>query len=638
MNLKRILLFVFLLSFGRPLLFGQSVSYPNERIRIPDMIDSSKKYIVRDPEKAIAYTTKLLEASIRQSDLDGQVNSYKLLGSIQYNAGNYKQALDYYTKVLDEIKKGYDDRKVYDIYKLIGLTDKALGNTQKSENDFKLYRQKANQYNDSTAMLDADNNIALQYIDNKQYDQAIQISKRNVQARNGSASNSSGNQYQQNAAASNLILGKAYYMKGEKANALNELNNSVSQENQTLRYEQKDASAIFKKSDSLVSNFSFQQSIQKDNSSNFTNALVNTANTDIGNKYLNENNTTDAIKYLEKSGSYKTLAIAYEKSGKYEKAIGAYKKYVQSLDEEINNRLTENRVSNQFNSTMDLMNKKVELLEKEKSISTKTIDLLKAEQGLQEEKVSNRNRIIWLFIILTLVMAVVIYFIVRTVNEKRTANLKLEMKSLRSQMNPHFVFNALNSVNSYISQNDERAANRFLSDFSMLMREVLNNAETDFITLTEEVNLLSHYLKLEHDRFNDKFDYSIQLDPDLNMEQIKIPSMLVQPFIENSIWHGLRYLEEKGHLELIIAIEKGQLIISVKDTGIGRKKSQEIKTKNQKNYRSIGIQNIYKRIDIIKQVYKIPVEISISDSNPLDMNGNTGTIVKISCPVKSIST
>ncbi len=203
------------------------------------------------------------------------------------------------------------------------------------------------------------------------------------------------------------------------------------------------------------------------------------------------------------------------------------------------------------------------------------------------------------------------------------------MKSLRSQMNPHFVFNALNSVNNFISENDERAANRFLSDFSMLMRKVLTNAEADFIPLTEEISLLQHYLKLEHDRFKDAFEYSFVIDDNLNTEQIQIPSMLVQPFVENAIWHGLRYLEQKGNLEINMKYEQNNLVISIKDDGIGRTYSQQLKTKNQKNYQSIGIKNIYKRVAIIKQLYKIPVAIDIQDASLANEKGYTGTIVTI---------
>ena len=113
-------------------------------------------------------------------------------------------------------------------------------------------------------------------------------------------------------------------------------------------------------------------------------------------------------------------------------------------------------------------------------------------------------------------------------------------------MNPHFIFNALNSVNGYIAKNDERKANRYLSDFSILMRAVLENSEKDFIPLNKEIELLQLYLKLEHSRFSDKFSYDIQIDSQVKITEFNIPPMLLQPYVENAIWHGLRYKEEIG--------------------------------------------------------------------------------------------
>ncbi len=115
-------------------------------------------------------------------------------------------------------------------------------------------------------------------------------------------------------------------------------------------------------------------------------------------------------------------------------------------------------------------------------------------------------------------------------------------------MNPHFIFNTLNSVNNFISKNDERSANRYISDFSKLMRKVLELAQEDLISLEQEIEMLSLYLKLEHLRFKDKFEYKINVEELMDTSDILIPPMLVQPFIENAIWHGLRYKESNGKL------------------------------------------------------------------------------------------
>jgi len=131
---------------------------------------------------------------------------------------------------------------------------------------------------------------------------------------------------------------------------------------------------------------------------------------------------------------------------------------------------------------------------------------------------------------------------------------------LRSQMNPHFIFNALNSVNSFISKNDERSANKYLSDFSKLMRMVMENSQQDFVSLNAEINILELYLGLEHFRFSEKFDFTFDVDSEIDKDAFEIPPMLIQPYIENAVWHGLRYKEQKGKLSIAIQLIENNTI------------------------------------------------------------------------------
>jgi LytS/YehU family sensor histidine kinase len=202
----------------------------------------------------------------------------------------------------------------------------------------------------------------------------------------------------------------------------------------------------------------------------------------------------------------------------------------------------------------------------------------------------------------------------RSNKQRRLANNLLALKSLRTQMNPHFIFNALNSVNSFIAQNDERAANRYLTEFSTLMRSVLENSEEDFIPLEKEIELLQLYLKLEHSRFQDKFDYELTVDKQIDVGQFQIPPMLLQPYVENAVWHGLRYKEEKGFLKVeLLRKDEESIQIIITDNGIGRKKSTELKTEYQKKKRSKGMQNIKQRIAILNEMYKDKVDVFIED-------------------------
>ena len=189
-------------------------------------------------------------------------------------------------------------------------------------------------------------------------------------------------------------------------------------------------------------------------------------------------------------------------------------------------------------------------------------------------------------------------------------------------MNPHFIFNALNSVNSFIASSDERSANQYLTEFSQLMRAVLENSEQDFIPLEKEIELLQLYTKLEHFRFKDKFDYKITVDETIKISDFQIPPMLLQPYIENAVWHGLRYKAEKGHLWIDINKKsENEITITIADDGIGRERSKELKTDNQKKQNSKGMGNIKKRVTILNEMYKDKVDVYIDDYQAIDDKG-----------------
>lgn len=228
-------------------------------------------------------------------------------------------------------------------------------------------------------------------------------------------------------------------------------------------------------------------------------------------------------------------------------------------------------------------------------------------------------------LMVAILAAILIY---RNAIKTKTMSQLLTLKSLRSQMNPHFIFNALNSVNQFIALNDERAANKFLSEFSKLMRLVLDNSQQDFISLTEEKEIISLYLKLEHLRFRDKFEYELNFEDSLSTDAFEIPPMLVQPYVENAIWHGLRYKKTKGKLSINFSIKEKKLCIEIVDNGIGRKKSKELKTDNQKKHKSTGLKNTEERIRIINKVYQKNFTMDVSDVK----TDGTGTKVTLHLP------
>tara|TARA_R100000935_G_C2842041_1_gene171928 strand:- start:3494 stop:5704 length:2211 start_codon:yes stop_codon:yes gene_type:complete len=358
----------------------------------------------------------------------------------------------------------------------------------------------------------------------------------------------------------------------------------------------------------------------------------------IANAYIAQDKYDEAIPYLEESikdadvdddllvrkDATRKLSEVYKYKGDYTKALETYQEYVAVVDTLYVRKEQEIARAARFNRELAAKQSRISGLEQERELTQSKYSLALTEQQLVAESIKRQNWIIYSLIFGMLLMGLAVYFFYRSNKQQKLANNLLALKSLRSQMNPHFIFNALNSVNNFIAKSDERSANRYLSDFSTLMRAVLENSDEDFIPLSKELELLELYTKLEHSRFSDKFDYRITVDEDIDIDAFQIPPMLLQPYIENAIWHGLRYREDKGFLQIgIKQKDKLALEISITDNGIGRKNSAALKTQNQKKQKSKGMGNIKKRIEILNDMYRDRVDVIISD---LETNG-TGTKV-----------
>ena len=209
---------------------------------------------------------------------------------------------------------------------------------------------------------------------------------------------------------------------------------------------------------------------------------------------------------------------------------------------------------------------------------------------------------------------------------------KSELKAFKSQMNPHFFYNALNTVQSYILSNDKKLAISYLSKFSMLTRSILEMTEKEYISVSDEIKTLELYLDIEKARFNEDFEFTIKSKNINDVENIKIPTMFLQPFVENAIKHGLLHKEGIKKLEIIFSIEKGVLSISISDNGIGRKKSGELNAIKNKNHKSFATEAMQNRIDILNKTRSQLIKLEYIDkTNPF--NQAAGTTVTLEIPL-----
>jgi LytS/YehU family sensor histidine kinase len=217
---------------------------------------------------------------------------------------------------------------------------------------------------------------------------------------------------------------------------------------------------------------------------------------------------------------------------------------------------------------------------------------------------------------------------------------ELEMKALRAQMNPHFIFNSLNSIQKFIFDKDEYAASQYLTKFSRLIRLILEQSDQNYTTISSEIELIKLYIEMEVLRFDKSFTYQLEIDPDIDQETI-IPSMIIQPHIENAIWHGILHLSidpeelnyRKGLLILrIYPMDAHNLAIEIQDNGVGRAKSLEYKSKQLLKKKSYGTNITADRIKIYNDLKGVNTTIETTDLTN-DDGLPCGTLVRIILPV-----
>jgi sensor histidine kinase YesM/ligand-binding sensor domain-containing protein len=223
----------------------------------------------------------------------------------------------------------------------------------------------------------------------------------------------------------------------------------------------------------------------------------------------------------------------------------------------------------------------------------------------------------------------------RSEKERQMAELKqkgteLEMQALRAQMNPHFIFNSLNSINWFIQQNNQAKASEYLTKFSKLVRLILQNSKASLIPLECELESLALYLDLEEMRFDYHFSYKISVPSDMDKSLLKVPPLIIQPYVENAIWHGLLHQDKKGQLEIVVIEEDDQLFFKITDNGIGRNQAAVLGSKSATKHKSMGMQITGERIAQLQRLGAKESSVKIYDLLLMDGSaGGTEVVIKI---------
>ncbi|ASV29620.1 hypothetical protein CJ263_04980 [Maribacter cobaltidurans] len=310
--------------------------------------------------------------------------------------------------------------------------------------------------------------------------------------------------------------------------------------------------------------------------------------------------------------SLQTLATIQEKKGDYENALKNFK------------------AANILNDSLVSADRKVEISRKEIQYEADKKEALAFAEAERQRTIKNISLVSGSGIVLASLLAFVFYRRKQksdTVKKEAEFNVtvaEVELKALRAQMNPHFIFNSLNSIGDYILNNDTQAASDYLSKFARLMRMTLENSDKQLITLEEDIQLLNTYLAIEQKRFDKAFEFEIKVSDDLNIDEVLLPPMLLQPFVENSIVHGLSKSEKGGKIVINFHSEQHKLIGIVEDNGVGRTMSK-MKIEHRKKS-SMGVSITQNRIEVLNKTKGTYGSVKIIDKK-------VGTKVIVSLPL-----
>ncbi|WP_228413669.1 histidine kinase [Chryseobacterium sp. CH21] len=555
--------------------------------------------------------TKKLKKAMDNKNEPAQADSYYNIGETFFNGGNFAKSEEYYTKAKKLYEKLNDKPNIEKATRRLAQSQEKQNKITPAISNYSMaaqasYSEKSKAVNSNdvarlsspTPELKAEaiqNNINLSKKENEQGDLAESYSQlADVNLRQKDVSSAEEN------------LNTAYKISKKEA------------PQQALAINQKLA-------DLYVENKNFEKAIEakkkvlkedfvKENSQEKVNQIQELA--DI---YIKKNDPKEAVDLLknaygialdkghtlEAQKSVKKLDSLYAISGNVDASVQLYRDFLGKLP-------------NLVSKDRSLVDNKI-LEDTEQRISQ-----LEKEKGLKDELIRKKNVFNYTLIGALILLTVLIIFIFRTLKKVQIKNKKIALQSLRREMNPHFIFNSLNSVNHFIATNNELEANQYLTKFSKLMRGVMENSTEDFIPFQQELDLLQNYLALEKTRFADKFDYEIDVDESLNMQNLQVPGMLIQPFLENAVWHGLRYRADKGFLKLSFEKSESHLKILIEDNGIGIEESKKQKTQHQKTREGRGMKNTLERIQLLNDLYKKHITCSVKDKE-----NNSGVLVTI---------
>lgn len=539
-----------------------------------------------DNEQSLKYFKKALMINKARGHMYGVSASYENLAEVYTGIGDYRSAADCLLKSL-EIKKehNFNYSRVFNLYiKLASLQQ--LLKTDKVDYYIDLARQEL-QKMDSIRPADKVifyNELGDIYRIRKMYDSSIVCNRKVVRY-------SKEINWRAGIAAGLSNLAEVFYELGK-------IDSSIVYHRYSLKLSEEisDCDGI---TEEYLNMAKLYQEINKHDS-----VLV------LANKSLQQAKQCDLLP--EQGDALKFIADYYSSQKNYKRAY----KYIQEYHIIIDSI-----------SSAEVKNNIAEMEAKyQNKVKEQQIELLTAENQINNQRFQVSMLTVGILLILILLI-LYIFFTRRRQAKFKENNLKQQL--FRSQMNPHFIFNALGSIQNYLYKNQPKVAADYLARFSFLTRSILSNSIEESISLAEEIEILESYIELEKMRLNNSFDYEIKYDEELETEFINIPPMLIQPFIENAIKHGLKELQRKGLLTISFKDKEELLEVQIIDNGIGINQTMNNK-KKKSGHKSMALSIFTQRMQLLrKNSHKIPLP-NIVD---LSLSGKQGTLVEMYLPI-----
>lgn len=516
------------------------------------------EYLLGNLTEALNYGLLSLERINESGDSDPDiwVDIYSNIAAVYREIGDFTQALDYYMKASKIIDIVDDPKKSGIMFGNIGNVYLDIGKFQKAIEYYKKAIDFFRPISFDIGLAINNNNLGIAWFQIEDYDKALHY-------------------YQ--------IASKLYDSLGDiRGIAL--ITNNIG-----FSYKRKGLTSLalpyLKKSMELQKKLGAEIALGK-TLSNLGSLYTELGDYDSSLYYLDQAQTLavemGSLKVLElNAANYSDFFMA---SGDNEKALDWYKKFKV---------LSDSSFSAQSDRLLTEMNTKYETTQKEKEIS-----LLKKENEIQILEKAKDEQLFY-FVVFSLLFIVILVYAIFSIRNTRNAKKMAEFEriALRTQMKPHFIFNALSSIQTFILESDMRNADRYISKFARLIRMILESSKMPTIMLEDELHILRLYIEIEKMRLEDKFEYSIEVNPSINAKSILISSMLLQPFVENAIWHGISPKEGQGKLLIHVDQDETCIKCTIEDDGVGRSHAAE--QNKLPGHKSMGIMITEKRLYLL---------------------------------------